>query len=89
MKKNFRFAFMSAIALVGAVTFSACSSGDEVTADVNPTYDGSSVRTDFAFNVTKASQAQTRQSSVTVQETSNFLGMQRMYLLPFNAGACS
>ena len=85
MKKNFRFAFMSAIALVGAVTFSACSSGDEVTADVNPTYDGSSVRTDFAFNVTKASQAQTRQSSETVQETNNFLGMQRMYLLPFNA----
>ncbi len=79
MKKNFRFALMSAIALVGAATFTACSSSDDV-ADVNPTYDGTSVRTDFAFNITKASQSQTRMTATNVQEPTGFRGMQDMYL---------
>lgn len=79
MKKNFRFALMSAIALVGAATFTACSSSDDV-ADVNPTYDGTSVRTDFAFNITKASQSQTRMTATNVQEPTGFRGMQNMYL---------
>ena len=74
---------MGAIALTSAIGFTACSSDDSATADVNPTYDGTSVRTDFAFNVTKASQ-DTRMSGTNTQESGNFLGMKRMFLLPFN-----
>lgn len=85
MKKLFSFASLSAIAFFGAVSFSACSSSDEVVAEnVNPTFDGTSVRTDFAFNITKASQANTRMSAANTQETGNtFRGMQHMFLLPF------
>ena len=83
MKKIKYFGLMGAIALTSAIGFTACSSDDSATADVNPTYDGTSVRTDFAFNVTKASQ-DTRMSGTNTQESGNFLGMKRMFLLPFN-----
>ena len=83
MKKNFYYAMMSAIALTSAVSFTACSSDDGVAEDVNPTYDGISVRTDFAFNVTKASQG-TRMTTANVQEAgTDFRGMEKMFLLPF------
>lgn len=79
-------ALMSAIALTSAVGFTACSSSDEATADVNPTYDGKSVRTDFAFNITKASQGTTRMTSDKVQEgTFAFRGMDDMFLYAFHA----
>ena len=83
MKKIKYFGLMGAIALTSAIGFTACSSDDSATADVNPTYDGTSVRTDFAFNVTKASQ-DTRMSGTNTQESGNFLGMKDMYLLPFS-----
>ena len=83
------FALMSAIALTGTIGFTACSSSEDATnstADVNPTYDGSSVRTDFAFNITKASQGTTRMTAENVQETSgfSFRGMSDMFLLSFH-----
>ena len=56
MKKNLVYAMMSAIALTSAVSFTGCASDDSTSVDTNPTYDGKSVRTDFAFNITKASQ---------------------------------
>lgn len=82
MKKIKFLALMSAIALTSAIGFSACSSSDEAVAeDVNPTYDGTSVRTDFAFNITKASQAKTRMTAANTQEAGTiFRGMQDMYL---------
>lgn len=85
MKKTFYYALMSAIALTSAVGFTACSSDDGAVAEnVNPTYDGNSVRTDFAFNITKASQG-TRMSDANVQETGSFTfrGISYMYLFPF------
>ncbi len=81
------FALMSAIALTSAVGFTACSSSEDATnstADVNPTYDGSSVRTDFAFNITKASQGTTRMTSPNTQNDNSFRGMSNMYLFPFS-----
>lgn len=84
MKKINLYALMSAIALTSAVGFTACSSSDDAVTDVNPTYDGTSVRTDFAFNITKASQPATRMTAANVQETgSSFRGMTDMFLLPF------
>ncbi len=81
------FALMGAIALTSAVGFTACSSSEDATnstADVNPTYDGSSVRTDFAFNITKASQGTTRMTSAKTQNDNSFRGMSNMYLFPFS-----
>lgn len=82
MKKNLVYAMMSAIALTSAVSFTGCASDDGASVDTNPTYDGTSVRTDFAFNITKASQG-TRMTATNVQESGNFRGMTNMYLLPF------
>ena len=85
MKKTNFLALLMAIALASTFSLSACSSSDEVTSDnaePNPTYDGTSVRTDFAFNITKASQ--TRMTAANTQNNNNFLGMTDMYLLPFD-----
>lgn len=84
MKKNLVYAMMSAIALTSAVSFTGCASDDGASVDTNPTYDGTSVRTDFAFNVTKASQG-TRMSAANVQEGTpvTFRGMEHMFLLSF------
>ena len=86
MKKNFFYAMMSAIALTSAVSFTGCASDDSASVDTNPTYDGTSVRTDFAFSVTKAN-AGTRMTAANVQESTsqNFLGIKEMFLLPFSA----
>lgn len=92
MKKNFIYALMSAIALTSAVGFTACSSSDEVAQDnTNPTYDGTSVRTDFAFNITKASKGTTRMTAAIAQETGafDFRGMTDMYLLAFHGDPSS
>ena len=84
MKKNFKYDWIGAIALTSAVGFTACSSDDGAVVENNPTYDGNSVRTDFAFNITKASQG-TRMSDANVQETGSFTfrGISYMYLFPF------
>ena len=87
MKKNFFYAMMSAIALTSAVSFTSCASDDGATVENNPTYDGTSVRTDFAFSITKASQG-TRMTAANVQDESStvtpfFRGMQHMFLLPY------
>ena len=85
MKKNFFYALTGAIALTGAVGFTACSSDNDAVVDNNPTFDGKTVRTDFAFNITKASQG-TRMTDGNVQEsntTVNFRGMEHMFLLSF------
>ncbi len=85
MKKNFIYALMSAIALTGAVGFTACSSSDEVAQENNPTYDGTSVRTDFAFSIAGGPMSGTRMAGDVVQQSgSGFNGMVDMYLLPFN-----
>ena len=78
-------AIKCAAALVATVSLTACSSSDDVTdAPVNPTYDGKSVKTQFAINVaTPGSKNQTRMTSDNTQMSgSKFLGMQNIYLFP-------
>lgn len=85
MKKNFKYAILSAIALVGAVSFSACQSSDDL-GDVNPTYDGESVKTQFTISLPWDKTAATRQSSDVVQQAqtiAKFRGMQNIVLIPF------
>lgn len=76
MKKLLFFGMLGAMTL----TFSACSSDDAVVEN-NPTFDGTNVRADFAFNIAKASQ--TRMNATNVQENDNFRGIENAFLFPF------
>ena len=86
MKKSFVYAMMSAIALSGAVSFSACSSSDELT-DVNPSYDGESVKTQFTISLPQNLQSPTRMGYATVQEAqtiASFRGMSGIVIIPYS-----
>lgn len=78
---------MGAIALVGAVGFTACSSDDDLTAPQNPTFDGESVKTQFAISIPAAGKTGTRlsQDIVQGQETPQFRGMTNIRLVPFTS----
>ena len=82
MKIFSKYAYMGAIALVGAVGFTACSSDDDLTAPQNPTFDGESVKTQFAINIPYGSK-NTRMTDDNTQNSNNFLGMTNVRLLPF------
>lgn len=83
-----KYAYMGAIALVGAVGFTACSSEDDLTAQQNPTFDGESVKTQFAINIPYGGGNGTRMSATNTQQvTGSFLGMQNIKLLPLKAEA--
>ena len=88
MKKYFFYAMMSAIALTGAVGISSCSSSDEATADVNPTYDPATgtVTAQFVLNIasdTKSNNS-TRSSATTVQAGGeHFRGIDNTLLFAF------
>lgn len=87
MKKNYFYAMMSAIALTSAIGFTACSSDDGAVADVNPTYDGESVKTQFSISFPE-NVVSTRMSSSTVQETptkASFRGMNGIVLIPYSS----
>lgn len=90
MKKSYNrnLAYGAAALLIGAVGFTGCSSEDELT-NVNPTYDGNSVKTQFAINIPAAAKPGTRlgEDIVQGQSTPVFRGMSSIKLIPFtNAG---
>ena len=94
MKKYFNFALLSAIALTGTIGFTACSSSEEATVDVNPTYNPKTneVTTDFVFNVSNGSSATTRQSGAATQASSSlsandFRGIDHSYIMCFKQGS--
>lgn len=81
MKYFNQFTGFSALLLAGTMGFAACSSDDEV-ADVNPSYDGSSVKAQFSINI-PANATQSRMTSGQAQEETNaFLGMKNIKLFP-------
>ena len=51
MNRMNNFLLMGSVALSGIVAFSACSSENDMGAEVNPTFDGKTVKTQFALNV--------------------------------------
>ena len=85
MKKNFLFAIMSAIVLTGAVSFSACSSSDEVinNPDYNP--ETKSVKAELALSINHPAN-RTRMTEANTQSNGSFLGMNNMFLFSL-AGA--
>ena len=84
MKKINHYVLNGAIALLSTAGFVACSSSDDVTdAPVNPSYDGKSVKTQFAINIASASKTSTRMTAANTQASgTQFLGMKNIYLLP-------
>lgn len=84
MNRINNYVLNGAIALLSTAGLVACSSSDDVTdAPVNPTYDGKSVKTQFAINIASASKTSTRMTAENTQASgSPFLGMKNIYLLP-------
>ena len=88
MKKNFRFAFVGAIALLGAVGISSCSSSSDEVID-NPDYnpETNTVKVQLAISL-QENIAGTRMSADAVQSTgtiAKFLGMKNIKLIPYNS----
>lgn len=81
--KNFsKYFLMGTVALSGMTAFTACSSENEPSAEVNPTFNGSTVKAQFALNLPYAATG-TRKTENATQQNSNFRGMSSMTLLPF------
>lgn len=92
MKKNFRFAFVGAIALLGAVGISSCSSSSDEVIN-NPDYDPvtNTVKTQFSISLPSNVGHGTRMTSDIVQSdddgTPTFRGMDNIFLIPFSLGS--
>lgn len=82
MNRMNNFLLMGSVALSGIVAFSACSSENDMGAEVNPTFDGKTVKTQFALNVPYGDTG-TRMSANAAQQNRNFRGISNMTLLPF------
>ena len=88
MKTMKNLALMGAIALTGAVGFTACSSSDDVTVnnpDFNP--ETNSVKTEFTISLPNYVGSITRQTAAVAQAqaTPTFRGMQNIKLIPYGA----
>ena len=86
MNRINNYVLNGAIALLSTAGLVACSSSDDVTdAPVNPTYDGKSVKTQFAINIATPSNGKTRMSADDTQNNSNYLKMTNVRLLTLAA----
>ena len=93
MNRINNYVLNGAIALLSTAGFVACSSSDDVSdAPVNPTYDGKSVKTQFAINIatpvsgktsTRMTGGNTQNGSGSNSNTGTFLGMNNINLLTF------
>lgn len=85
MKIFNHYVLNGAIALLSTAGFVACSSSDDVTdAPVNPSYDGKSVKTQFAISIATPQGNVTRMSAANTQNGNSvkFLGMENIKLIP-------
>ena len=88
MKKNLKYAILSAIAFVGAVSFSACSSSDEIVDNPNYNSEKNTVKTEFTISIPNIDKA-TRMAAADVQASGNFLGIKDFKLFSFASAAAS
>ena len=88
MKKSLNFAFLSAIAFAGAVSFTACQSSDEIVD--NPNYDSerNAVKAEFTISIPNV-KSPTRMAIAPVQGQADpvFVGMRDIKLLPYGDAA--
>lgn len=83
MKALNKFLFCTAL-LAGATGFYSCSNDDIVDqGTVNPTFDGESVKTQFAINIPAGKSTRLGQDIVQGQEQPLFRGMENIKLIPF------
>ena len=92
MKQFTKYSLFSMALLAGAAAFTACSSDDNIveeTAPVNPSYNGETVKTQFAINIPRAAGADKRMTPDNTQNgtTVNFLGMDNVYLMAMDNDA--
>ena len=85
MNRINNYVLNGAIALLSTAGLVACSSDDVTDAPVNPSYDGKSVKTQFAINIATPSNGKTRMSDVNTQNGGNYLGMTNVRLLTLAA----
>lgn len=85
--KQFLFSksvLMGAALVAGTAMFTACSSDEVVQENVNPTYNGESVKTQFAINIPAAGKnTRLAQDIVQGQDAPKFRGMTNIRLVPF------
>ena len=77
---------MGAALLAGTAMFTACSSDEVIPENVNPTFDGESVKTQFAISIPAAGPKKKMTPDNTQQGGTNFLGMQNIRLIPYASG---
>lgn len=85
MKKVNQLLIMGALALTAGFTMTSCSSDDAAEADVNPTYDGQSVKTQFALNVSMPQGTRMSASNTQQGVSPSFLGINEIHLYPFTS----
>ena len=92
MKQFTKYSLFSMALLAGMAAFTACSSDEvavEDTAPVNPTYNGETVKTEFAINIPHANtNKRMTESNAQGGDNPTFLGMEGINLIPlatFNA----
>ena len=78
---------MGAALLAGTAMFTACSSDEVIPENVNPTFDGESVKTQFAISIPAAGPKTKMSPENTQQDGTTFLGMQNIRLIPYNSTA--
>ena len=85
-----KYMYLTAAMLTGAAMFTSCSNEDDM-GNVNPTYDGESVKTQFAINIPAAGKADTRLADNIVQSdgATDFRGMTNIRLAPFTDATIS
>ena len=85
--KQFLFSksvLMGAALVAGTAMFTACSSDEVVQENVNPTYNGESVKTQFVINIPAAGKnTRLAQDIVQGQDAPKFRGMTNIRLVPF------
>lgn len=74
--------------MVGALAFTACSN-DEFDGNTNPTYDGESVKTQFAINIPAGKKSTRLGSDIVQADEATFRGMTNIRLVPFNDASIS
>ena len=81
MRKFNKFAYASAMLLAGGMVLASCSSDDELT-NANPTYDGESVKAQFAISVPGYAVNGSRMTAGEAQEKNVFNGIENLQLFP-------
>ena len=86
MKTNRNLYLFAAALVAGTMGMTSCSNEEITPGNQNPTYNGESVKTQFAINIPAAGKTRMTGDN-TQQQTGKFLGMQNIKLLPLTQEA--